>query len=250
MNKLNFKNTNNISTDKSYLPSLKLKEKDYKLNQPLFKNVPNKPFFPYIQNPHYINLENERKNNNNEIKVLPREIIKWLQSLYLTTSIKNIKKDFLNGFLIAQIYNRYFKNSIPMHTIENGLSSNCKYNNWRLLQKYLKAHYSNPDIQRCKSEEFSKKIDNLVCLANDKTGQETLKFLILTYKELTDSDVDFASDIYTDVDNINKSFVLNNQGEPENKNNVENISDEEVNNEVNKTTLNNSEAISKLIKYN
>eukprot|EP00667_Euglena_gracilis_P003378 EG_transcript_3388 len=68
---------------------------------------------------------------------LPRELIKWLQSLDLSLPVKNAKRDFSNGYIVAEILARYWA-EVSLHSFENGLSLQTKSDNWELLAKYCR----------------------------------------------------------------------------------------------------------------
>ena len=161
-------------------------------------------------------------NPPDKIESLPREVIKWIQSLDLTYSVKNIKKDFNNGFLVAQILSRYYPvtnnqaanfKAMQMHTISNELSMKARRDNWTQINKFL-----------TKINEVNTRIDDMETFIKNENG-EILLFIISLYQELTKRHIPLLEGkvISTDVDNINKSFLLKDNGEIEKlkKNDIE-----------------------------
>lgn len=88
---------------------------------------------------------------------LPREVIKWLQSLDLTHPIRNVRRwalnriydlplhgvahffptlrDFSNGYLVAEVFAWYHPQDIQMHSFSNGTSIQTKLGNWQQLER-------------------------------------------------------------------------------------------------------------------
>ncbi|KAJ3191715.1 hypothetical protein HK101_007487 [Irineochytrium annulatum] len=66
---------------------------------------------------------------------LSREVLKWIQGLNLSYSIRNSKRDLANGFLVAEILSRFFPDVVHMHAYDTGTGTAAKKNNWDLLER-------------------------------------------------------------------------------------------------------------------
>jgi hypothetical protein len=109
---------------------------------------------------------------------LPREVLRWVQSLDLAYSVKNVKRDFSNGFLVAEIISRYYARDISMHSFDNGNAARAKKDNWlQLIKIFRKLGLS--DI--CDEEEAH----HIACCQDEMA----VNFVIKLYEVLTNRKV-------------------------------------------------------------
>ena len=127
---------------------------------------------------------------------LPRELVKWLQSLDLSYKIKNISRDLSNGFCVAEILSRYpvpYVTNLPydvtnyyrvnMQEFSNGISFSERSSNWKHITEILtkKYHMTFP-------QDLPEKVK---CQAPNAA----LEFLVLLYKFLTRKNLNILNQV-------------------------------------------------------
>uniref|UniRef100_A0A1A7XA86 Spermatogenesis-associated protein 4 n=1 Tax=Iconisemion striatum TaxID=60296 RepID=A0A1A7XA86_9TELE len=75
-----------------------------------------------------------------EQTALPRDVVKWLQSLLLSVYPKNVRRDLSNGYLLAEIFSHYYPREFSLHLYDKGVSLSAKQKNWSQIQQFIKKH--------------------------------------------------------------------------------------------------------------
>ena len=65
----------------------------------------------------------------------PREVLKWIQGMNLENSFSDYRRDLSNGYVMAQIIDRYNREVLMLHSFQNSQKSTAKENNWVLLTR-------------------------------------------------------------------------------------------------------------------
>ncbi len=112
---------------------------------------------------------------------LPREVLKWLQGLDLSYAVKHVKRDFSNGFLVAEICARYYEGDVNLHSFSNGVGMTSKKDNWFQLER-LFAKWG--------IELGSAEVNEII---HSKSGAAAT-FLLRLFTTLTNRKVSHASD--------------------------------------------------------
>ncbi|XP_063338665.1 spermatogenesis-associated protein 4 [Pelmatolapia mariae] len=68
---------------------------------------------------------------------LPREVVKWLQTLDLAFYPQNVRRDFSSGYLVAQIFSHYYPRDFSLHSYDRGTSLSAKQWNWSQIERSL-----------------------------------------------------------------------------------------------------------------
>ncbi|XP_073343236.1 spermatogenesis-associated protein 4 [Pagrus major] len=74
---------------------------------------------------------------------LPREVVKWLHGLDLSFYPKNVRRDFSNGYLMAEIFSHYYPQDFSAHSYDRGTALSAKQRNWSQIERSLQKQKQN-----------------------------------------------------------------------------------------------------------
>jgi len=113
---------------------------------------------------------------------LPREIWRWLLGFSLKGKTKNVRRDFSNGYVIAEVLHQYFPMDIQLPEFRNGESFPIKMANWQQLDIFFKKQSSTTSIDcRLFTKWLLRIIDGTI---HEKQGAAEL-LIIWLYESLT-----------------------------------------------------------------
>ncbi|XP_044143637.1 spermatogenesis-associated protein 4 [Bufo gargarizans] len=124
---------------------------------------------------------------------VPREVLRWLQSLDLSFSPRNFRRDLSNGYIPAEIFYWYYPEDIQMHSFDNGTSLATKLGNWSQLEKFFMKRNLN----------VSKELIDGTIHCKPGAAEILLQeiYVMLTHrrvKTIQDNEVDFTDRQYQD----------------------------------------------------
>ncbi|KAM4709430.1 spermatogenesis-associated protein 4 [Discoglossus pictus] len=122
---------------------------------------------------------------------VPREILRWLQSLDLSFCPKNFRRDLSNGYITAEIFYWYYPEDITLHSYENGTSLATKLSNWSQLEKFFQK----------RSLDVAKELIDGTIHCKPGAAELLLQdvYVMLTHrriKAIQDNEVDFTDRCY------------------------------------------------------
>jgi len=86
---------------------------------------------------------------------LPREIWKWLQNMSLRKNIKNVIRDFSNGYAFAEILGHYYPEVVSIEQYRDGDSFPSKQANWHQLEISFKKIFGKKQARNSRLPEMT-----------------------------------------------------------------------------------------------
>ena len=113
----------------------------------------------------------------------PREVLKWIQGMNLENSFSDYRRDLSNGYVMAQIIDRYNREVLMLHSFQNSQKSTAKENNWVLLTRVFakigfETDVSTQAVSEGKLDEAIKLISQLYTFLTKKPIQLQKRVII------------------------------------------------------------------------